>query len=184
VSASIRLIDVRVIRKSIAEDVEARFKVNPPLMPSWSRPYNVYGILQKANESFVPTSPYVYVISEHAMPTPSRIPMVVVDPTYTFSSSQIGSRAGCAADVLLHCWGTTRAERDDIATMLANVYAGKFGGVSPRISIWTTLDDSTEASIAEVSSNVIVQFPTAGDPLAAEGTLRNWTIVSFSLRVK
>ena len=182
-STSIRFVDLRVIRKSITEDVGARFKVNPPLMPSWSRPWNVYNIIDMANENKTLVNPYVFVIDAHAMPTPTRIPMVVVDPTYVFNSMQLGSRSGCDVTVALACWGRTRSERDDIATMLANVYAGKFGGVSSQISIWTTLDNSTQASTAEVSGNVVVEFPTAGDALSKEGTLRNWSIVSFGLRV-
>lgn len=179
---SIVFIDLRVVRKSIVENVKSHFE-SPPAGIGWSRPYNVYNIIDMANESFTPVSPYVYLIAAYAEPTPSRIPMVVVDPRFIFSSNQLGSRAGCVVNVELHCWGLARADRDDIASMLSNVYAGKTSKPS-SISIWTSLSNSTEASVAEVVGDVVVGFPTAGGALSAEGTLRNWTIVSLRLRVK
>ena len=179
--SSIVFINTRVVRKSIVESVAGHFRV-PPTAIGWSQPYNVYDIQDMENESFTPTFPWVYVISEHAQPTPSRVAMVVVDPTFTFDSYQLGSRAGCDMMVLLHCWGRDRPERDDMASMLANVYAGKTNKRS-FIPIWTSLTSSKEASIAEVS-RVLIEYPSAGGALSAEGTLRNWAIVTLWLQVK
>ena len=181
---SIVFIDLRVVRKSIVENVKSHFE-SPPAGIGWSQPYVVYNIIDMANTRLVidETKPYVFLIAAHAEPTPSRIPMVVVDPRFIFSANQLGSRAGCVVTVQLHCWGLARADRDDIASMLANVYGGRTSKPS-SISIWTSLSDSTEASVAEVVGDVVVEFPTAGGVLSAEGTLRNWTIVSLRLRVK
>ena len=179
---SIQFLDLRVIRASIVDSVKSHFE-SPPTAMGWSRPYNVYDIIDMANELFVPTKPFVYVISAHAEPTPSRIPMVVVDPRFQTGPYQLGSRAGADVDVSLHCWGRTRAERDDFATMLTNVYAGNTERAF-SISIWTSLQDSTSVGEASVSSNVITSFATAGGALSEEGTLRNWAIVSFRLKVR
>lgn len=180
-SPSVTFINIRVVRKSIVESVSGHF-TSPPTGIGWSQAYNVYDIQDMANESFVPTKPWVYVISAHAEPTESRVAMVVVDPSFEFNSAQLGSRTGCDVKVLLHCWGQTRAERDDIASMLANVYDGKTNKLRD-IEIWTSLTSSKVASTGEVSQ-VFVEFPSAGDALSKEGTLRNWAIVSFRLRVK
>lgn len=179
--SSIVFINLRVVRKSIVESVTAHFEA-PPTAIGWSRPYNVYDIQDMANPNAVLTDPYVFVISEHAQPTPSRIPMVVVDTMFSFNEFQLGSRSGCDVVVELWCWGRDRPERDDMASMLANVYAGKTNKPS-AISIWTSMTSSKEASTGEVSQ-VSVEFPTAGGALSEEGTLRNWAIASFRLRVK
>lgn len=180
--SSILFVDLRVVRASIVANVGSHF-TSPPSGMGWANPWNVYNLTQMATEGFVTVPPFVFVIAAHPEPTPSRIPMVVVDPTFIFSTNQLGSRAGCAINIQLHCWGQSRAVRDDIATMLANVYAGKTEKPT-SISIWTSLSDTTEASVAEIRGDVAIEFPTAGGALSAEGTLRNWTIVSFSLRVK
>lgn len=175
-------IDTRVIRSSILASIQDQFTDPPANMP-WSRAFNVYDILDMSNASFSPVEPYAYIIAAHPEPTASRIPMVVLDTTIRFQSYQIGGRNGGFVDVLLHCWGRTRAERDDIATLLANVYAGRTAKV-PSISIWTSMTDTTEASVATVTSGVQVTHPSAGDELSAEGTLRNWAIVSFGLTIR
>jgi len=175
-------VDLRVVRASILADIQDLFAVPPANMP-WSRAFNVYDILDMANASHVPVEPYVFLVAAHPEPTESRIPMVVVDTTINWRSYQLGGRNGAFVNVLLHCWGRTRAERDDIATLLANVYAGRTAK-SPSISIWTSLDDTTEISVAAVTTPVQVTYPSAGDELSAEGTLRNWTIVSFGLTIR
>lgn len=180
---AVRYVDIRVVRASIEAHVKANF-TSPPAETGWSRPYNVYGIVEMANELFSPVDPYVYVISEHAEPTTTRIPMVVIDPVYTIAPYQLGSRTGAFIDMQLHCWGGLRAERDDIATMLANVYGGRTQSRPSTIPVWTSLSDNTVISTAEVISQPQISFPSAGGALAAEGTLRNWAIVSFRLRVK
>jgi len=179
---SVQFLDLRVIRASIVDSVKSHFE-SPPTAIGWSQPYNVYDIIDMANESFVPTKPFVYIVSAHAEPTPSRIPMVVIDPRFQTDPYQLGSRAGANVDINLHCWGRTRAERDDFATMLMNVYAGNTERTS-KVSIWTSLQDPTEAGEAWVNSDVIVSFATAGGALSEEGTLRNWAIVSFRLKIK
>lgn len=179
---SLLFIDIRVIRDSILAHVRSHF-LDPPTAMPWSRALNVYGIVQMLDVTFTPTEPFVFVIAAHAEPTPTRIPMVVIDPIIRLVSPQLGSRGGAEISLQLHCWGRTRAERDDIATMLANVYAGKTGRTS-SIPIWTSLSDTTTAGTAQVTSTVAVSFPTAGDSLSAEGTLRNWTVVSFNLTIK
>lgn len=179
---SLLFIDIRVIRDSILAHVKSHF-LDPPTAMGWSRAFNVYSIVQMLDSTLITNEPYVFVIASHAEPLHSRIPMVVIDPVIHLRSPQLGSRGGAEISLQLHCWGRTRAERDDIATMLANVYAGKTERAS-AIPIWTSLADTTTAGTAQVTSIVTVTFPSAGDSLASEGTLRNWTIVSFSLTIK
>lgn len=179
---SLLFVDIRVVRASILAHVRSHF-TNPPTAIPWSRVFNVYGIQEMLESGFTPVEPYAFVIAAHAQPTMSRVPMVVVDVAYSLQAHQLGDRGGAIATVQLHCWGRTRAERDDIATMLANVYAGKTDR-TPTIPIWTSLQDTTPVSTAEVSSSVEITFPSAGDILASEGTLRNWTIVAFTLSIK
>lgn len=175
-------IDTRVIRSSILAHVKSLFTSPPADMP-WTQPFNAYGIQEMANESHSPVEPYVYVVAAHPEPTASRIPMVVVDPTIRWQAYQLGGRNGGFVDLMLHCWGRTRAERDDMATLLANVYAGRTSKI-PSVSIWTSMSDATEATVATVTTPVTASYPSAGDELSAEGTLRNWAIVSFSLTIR
>lgn len=180
--ASLSFINIRVVRTSVLDHVRDQF-TNPPASMGWSRPFNVYGIQQMMDESHVPVEPYIYIIAAHAEPTMSRLPLVILDPTLKIEPYQLGARGGAILNVVLLCWGRTRGERDEIATCLSNVYGQRTEKLT-RIPIWTSLADTTPAGYAEIATPVTISFPTAGSVLSAEGTLRNWTMVTFSMRIK
>jgi len=180
--ASLRFINARVARASLLSHIRSQF-TSPPASIGWSRPFNVYGIQQMMDSGFTPTEPFVFVVAAHTEPTMTIIPLVIFDPTFDLDPYELGNRGGCTVNMTLLCWGRTRAERDDIATLLANVYAQRTEK-GTRVTIWTSLSDTSPAGYAEVTSPVLISFPTAGSVLSAEGTLRNWTIVSFTMRIK
>lgn len=178
---SITFVNIRLIRHSLVEHVASHFATPPSLM-GWSRAFNVYNEADMRAAGFATTEPYVFIISASAEPMASRVPMVMVNTTFILDSYQLGSRAGSRIDVNLSCFGRDRPEREDMASMLANVYDGRTE-INRAIPIWTSLSDSTQAGVAEVTSPVVIAPMSVSDELAAEGSLRNWTVVSFAARI-
>lgn len=180
--SGLRFIHFRVVNRSIRDNVASHFS-SPPAEMGWSQSFNVYDLDELGNADFSPTRPFVFVIDAFVEPTISRVPMVIVNPIYDFKSFQLGARSGGAIELELHCFGKTKAERDDLATVLANVYDGRTTKAR-NIPIQTAMGNIAQTGVAEIATEPRVWWPTRGDILAAEGTLRNWAVVAFDLRIK
>jgi len=120
------MLKLRAIRKSLYEFVVSLFEA-PPADTGWAD-FNVYGEDElRQGDDFTPTAPYVYIVDSFIAPTQTQVPLVVIEMSLMADTYQLGDTRGRFGVGRLHVFGRNRGERDDIASMLQDVFAGSMG---------------------------------------------------------
>lgn len=174
----------RNIRKSIMAHVRGFFQA-PPAATGFSA-YTVYGesdlrAYQAATGS--PTRPFIFLLDSYIRPAEPLLPEVVVEvPTIPNGPFELGNRSGRNVDILVHFFGRTRGERDDLAGWYKDTVQGQ-----GYIPIYTfTSSSSTLLENAPVINGEVIseQVAQKNDELRQEGSLDLWEMVSFSLMMR
>ena len=125
----------RAIRKSLYNYIVDLFE-NPPADTGWGS-FNVYSenqLRQYRNENFAPVDPYIFIVDSFIAPTQTELPMVIIEVNTLARPYQLGDTRGRLSLSRLHVFGRNRGQRDDIASMLQDVFAGNMitsGSVAP-----------------------------------------------------
>lgn len=173
----------RNIRKSVMAWVRAFF-VSPPAWTGLSA-FNVYGetALRSYQETNTePTRPYLFLLDSYIRPVQPLLPVVVVEVGKIANRPyELGNRKGREPEVLVHFFGRTRGERDDLAGFFKDYVLDQ--GYVPIYSYTSGSSVFTENALVmgEVISEQVAQ---RSDALREEGSLDLWEIVSFGLMNK
>lgn len=183
------MLKVRAIRKSLYDYVVSLFET-PPSATDWSA-FNVYGedeLRQARREKFTPTSPHVYILDSFVAPAQSELPMVVIEMSLMTDTYQLGDTRGRFGVGRLHVFGRNRGERDDMASMFQDVFAGTMlssGSVAPfPVYDYHSSGSSTFVETAHINEGVDVTPMRVGEEEMFESSTLNWNQVSFSFRTK
>lgn len=176
----------RAIRKSVYDFTASLFET-PPTATGW-RAFNVYGEAELRQDDFTPTEPFVYITDSFIAPTQTQVPLVVIEQSVITDPYQLGDSQGRFCVTRLHVFGRNRGERDDMASMLQDVYAGNMvtsGSVAPiPIYDYHSSGSSTLVETAHVNPGVDVTPIRVGEEETFESSTLNWNQVSFSFRTK
>lgn len=175
----------RNVRKSVMSFVRGFFQAPP----SWTglSPYTVYNetdlrLYQTSKTRPTSGSAYVFLLDSYVRPAEPLLPEVVVEiNSITNRPFEIGNRSGREPDVLVHFFGRTRGERDDLAG-----YFKEYVMLTGYIPIYTfTSSSSTLLENALVMGEVVSeQVAQRSDELRQEGSLDLWEMVSFGLSMR
>lgn len=176
----------RCIRKSLYNFVADLFR-EPPLDTGWDL-WNVYGENQLRQDNFVPVRPFVYIIDSNIAPTQTELPMIIIETSTLARPFELGNAGGRLSMANLHVFGRNRGQRDDMASMLQDVFAKKMmttGSVAPfPVYDFQDAGASTLVETAHVHPGISVETQTVGGLEQHESSLSNWNIVSFSFETK
>lgn len=157
--------------------------------PAWTglTVYTVYNETDLRNYQTSKTrptsgSPFVFLLDSYIRPAEPLLPMVVVEiNTITNRPFEIGNREGREPEVMVHFFGRTRGERDDLAG-----YFKDYVMLTGTIPIYSfTSSSSTLVENALVQGEVISeQVAQRSDELRQEGSVDLWEMVSFGLSAR
>jgi hypothetical protein len=179
----------RCIRKSLCNFITDLFD-NPPPDTGWEE-WNTYSenqLRQYRGGNFSPANPYIYIVDSNLAPTQTELPMIIIETSTITRPFQLGDTNGRLSTANLHVFGKNRGQRDDIASMLQDVFAKNMtttGSVVPfPVYDFQDAGASTLVEIAHIHPGVTVETQTVGGLEQHESSLTNWNIVSFSFETK
>jgi hypothetical protein len=103
----------RSVEHSVLDHVSGLF-TSPPdtLLGAW----NVYGEDEFVNPLFAPTAPFVWILDADVRPTPSRLPLILIErEPYVGLPFELGTEAGTIWAFRVDIFGRNRGERGDLA---------------------------------------------------------------------
>lgn len=176
----------RCIRKSLYNFVADLFR-DPPPDTGWDL-WNVYGENQLRQDNFTPVNPFIYIVDSNIAPTQTELPMLIIETSTLARPFELGNTGGRLSMANLHVFAPNRGIRDDIASMLQDVFAKKMattGNVIPfPVYDFQDAGASTLVETAHIDPDVSVETQTVGSLEQHESSLSNWNIVSFSFQTK
>lgn len=181
------MLKLRAIRKSLYDFVASLFET-PPADTGWSD-FNVYGEDElRQGDDFTPAPPYVYIVDSFIAPTQTQVPLIVIEMSLMSDTYQLGDTGGRFGVGRLHVFGRNRGERDDMASMLQDVFAGSMatqdGTVPFPIYNYHSSGSSTLVETAHINEGVDITPIRVGEDETFESSTLNWNQVSFSFRTK
>jgi hypothetical protein len=116
----------RAIRISLYNYIADLFRTPPPAT-GWTA-YNVYSennLRQYRDGNFSPAvgSPYIYIVDSNVAPAKTELPMIIIETSTLARPYQLGDTNGRLSTANLHVFGKNRGQRDDMASMLQDVFA-------------------------------------------------------------
>lgn len=146
--------------------------------------YTVYGeteMRQYLANNTSPARPFIFLLDSYIRPAEAVLPVCVVEiPTIPKKKFELGNRDGRNVDVLIHFFGRSRGERDDLAGWIADMTDKQ--GYIPVYQF--TSSSSTLLENALVNDDMLTEQVASKDELRQEGSLDLWEMVSFSLMMK
>ena len=143
--------------------------------------YNVYLEDKFRNQAFVPTVPFIFLVDYGIPLVLERLPCVVIEiDSHVLFAYELGNSTRAKGhEVSLHIHGRTRAERDDLVSYLSESL--------DIITIYDYTDDvdaPTQVEVTEFSDAIGVGDVRVTDDSAAEGTLLNYSLLTFDFATK
>ena len=179
----------RCIRKSLCNFITGLFD-NPPADTGWEE-WNTYSgnqLRQYREGNFSPVNPFVYILDSNVAPTQSELPMLIIETSTITRPFELGNTQGRLSTANLHVFGRNRGQRDDMASMLQDVFAGNMtttGSVVPfPVYDFQDAGASTLVETAHIDPGITVEYPTVGGLEQHESSLSQWAVVSFSFSTK
>ena len=179
----------RCIRKSLYNYIADLFK-DPPPATGWEE-WNTYGensLRQYRRGNFSPVDPFVYIVDSNIAPTQTELPMIIIETSTLARPFQLGDTNGRLTIANLHVFGKNRGQRDDMASMLQDVFQRNMtttGSVAPfPVYDFQDAGASTLVETAHIHPGISVETQTVGGLEQHESSLTNWNIVSFSFETK
>ena len=181
----------RAIRLSVRDRLTAMFEA--PDAATGLAAFNVYtesNFRSVQTGTFTPTFPYVYLLDSFLAPMPVRVdlqqPQVIVEvDAYMRNPFELGNRDGRQVDLLIHVFGRSRGERDDLGGFIADYF-----GSSLSIKTYTAANPTgTEVEKALVDDTIRVKdiFTPRIEKIGAveaDTSILGWTSVALTLRPK
>lgn len=176
----------RNILKSLMAYVRDLLK-NPPAASGFSAwgVYNESDLKAINNNSPMPLWPYIFLLDSYMRPKPNILPMIIIEILMTRKIPyEIGNREGRTVDAIIHCFGKTRGQRDDLGSFFVD-YLGNTFPVYSYVS-GQAGDTTTFVENAEIAPDILSEpFPRRStSDMRWEGTLDLWQCVSFRFRTK
>ncbi len=179
----------RALRLSLYNFVADLFRT-PPSTTGWGN-WNVYGensLRQYRDGNFSPVQPFIYILDTYVAPTKSELPMVIIETNTLARPYQLGDTQGRLSMANLHVFGKNRGQRDDIASMLQDVFAKNtetVGSVVPfPVYDYISSGSSVLVETAHIDLGISVEYPIVGGLEQQEGSLSQFATVSFSFQTK
>lgn len=172
----------RNIRKSVMAYVRGFFQA-PPTATGLSA-YTVYSEsdLRSYDKSATsPARPFIFLLDSYIRPAENILPICVVEiPRIPKRPYELGNRSGRTVEVMIHFFGRSRGERDDLSGWVSDMLQAQ--GYIP-IYLFTS-SSSTLLENALVNDDMMTEQVSSKDELRQEGSLDLWEMVSFSLMMK
>lgn len=172
----------RNVRKSVMAYARGFFQA-PPVATGLS-PYTVYGEAEMrpyADSGTSPARPFIFLLDSYIRPVAAVLPVCVVEiPKIPRRPFELGNRSGRNVDVLVHFFGRSRGERDDLAGWFSDMLQVK--GFIPIYQF--TSSSSTLLENALLNEDLMTEQVASKDEVRQEGSLDLWEMVSFSLMMK
>lgn len=178
----------RDVRRSAMDWVREKFE-NPPA-DTLSAAYTVYnedqlrqaqkGTLTPTNRHPSSPTPCVFLLDAYMRPEKMALPEIVVEiPDIYLEPFEIGNRSGGQQQLLIHIFGRSRGERDDLASFLARQ-------IQTGFSVYAyTSGSAAFVETALVDPLVwIEQTQLNADELRREGTLDLWATIHVRFQLK
>lgn len=179
----------RCIRKSLYNFIMDLFK-NPPPATGWEG-WNCYSenqLREYRRANFNPVAPYIYIVDSNIAPTKTEVPIIIIETSTLARPFELGNTQGRLSTANLHVFGRNRGQRDDIASMLQDVFARNMittGSVVPfPVYDFQDAGASELVETALIDPGISVEYPTIGELEQHESSLTSWAIVSFSFQTK
>ena len=179
----------RCIRKSLCNFVTDLFD-NPPPVTGWEE-WNTYSENQLRlyrNANFTPVNPFIYILDSNVAPAKAELPMLIIEISTLTRPFELGNTQGRFSMANLHVFGRNRGQRDDIASMLQDVFQGNMittGSVGPfPVYDFQDAGASTLVETAHIDPGIAVEYPAVGGLEQHESSLSQWATVSFSFSTK
>jgi len=181
------MLKFRAIRLSLYEFVVSLFET-PPADSGWTS-WNVYGEDElRQEDSFTPTAPYIYITDSFIAPTRTQVPCIIIEMTLMAVPYQLGDTNGKLGVSRLHIFGRNRGERDDIASMLQDVFAGNMetldGTVPFPIYEYYKAGLKTLVETAHIDPGIDVSPMDVGSEEVFESSTSNWNMITFTFHTK
>lgn len=170
----VALLKNRAIRKSVYDYVVTQFEA-PPSDTGWTA-WNVYDESNLKDKNLNPVSPYIYIIDANVAPTQTTLPLIIIEVSHLTQPHQLGDTRGRLNLAHLHVFGKNRGERDDIATMLQDVFSED---TFPIYNYYYQQGTMAISEKAHVVGSVDVIPRTVGEYETHEESLLNWNVVRF-----
>ena len=123
-----------------------------------------------------PTSPFCYIVDSFVRPMETTLPFIVIEiPSITKRPFEVGNSRGRTFKCILHVFGKSRGQRDDIATYIQD-------NLPSEIKYY---DFSSGESVIENYTLEIKDYITVEDAqdlsadMFSESSLVGWTMVIF-----
>ena len=176
----------RNILKSLMAYVRGLLKA-PPSASGWA-PFTVYNeqdLTAFNNGAPGPNWPFIFLLETYMRPKPALLPMIIVEINPVRQMPyELGNRSGRTQTGMIHCFGKTRGQRDD----LSSFFLDYLGNTFPVYSYTSTPlgDTSSFVENAEIQPGVLRDLPVKEltPDQRREGTLDLWMIVNFIFRTK
>ena len=167
----------RDIQRSLMYHVRGLF-LDPP-SGSGLAAYTVYNETDLRDKALSIFRPCVFLTSDYVRPAPPKLPLIVVECETHLLPFELGNTAGTLTNCGVNVFGRMKAERDDLAGMIAR-------NLKPGIAIYGyTTSGSSLVEYAVVGDVIdIEQVDLRRDALRQESSLDLWATVSFSLQTK
>lgn len=179
----------RALRKSLYNFVVSLF-TSPPAATGWT-PFNAYSenqLRQYDANNFAPVAPYIFIVDSFIAPTQITLPMIVIEISTLARPFELGNTGGRLSLARLHTFGRNRGQRDDISSMLQDVFAGTMitsGSVAPfPVYDFPSAGSSVFVETAHIDTGVNDQPQSVGESETFESSLLNWNEVSFTFQTK
>lgn len=178
----------RCIRLSLYNYVADLFRT-PPSDTNWTA-FNVYSgnqLRQYRDGNFSPVQPYIYIVDSNVAPAKTELPLIIVATSTLARPFQLGDSNGRLSAAQLHVFGKNRGQRDDMASMLQDVFAGNMttSGSAPfPVYDYISSGSSVFVETAHIEPGIGVETPTVGGLEQHESSTANWNTVSFSFSTK
>lgn len=180
----------RAIRKSLYNYIVSLFET-PPAATGWTA-YNAYSENQlrqyREHANFSPVHPFIFIVDANIAPTQTELPMIIIETSTLARPYQMGDTRGRLSVARLHVFGRNRGQRDDMASMLQDVFAKNMttsGSVAPfPVYDFISSGSSVLIETAHIDDGVNVENQVVGGLQQHQSSLTQWAIVSFSFQTK
>lgn len=179
----------RALRLSLYNFVADLFRT-PPADTGWGN-FNVYGensLRQYRDENFEPVQPFVFIVDSNVAPTQTELPMIIIETSTLARPYQLGDTQGRLSGANLHVFGKNRGQRDDMSSMLQDVFAKNMqtvGSVIPfPVYDYISSGSSVLVETAHIDAGVSVEYHIVGGLEQLEASTSQWATVSFSFQTK
>jgi len=166
----------REIRLSIRDRLSTLLGA-PPAASGLSA-FNVYTEAQFRDDTFAPTFPFVYLLDSYVLPVKTKLPLVIIEiGLYRRQTFEIGNRSGRFIRVHIHVFGRNRAERDDLAALVADYFGSTF--------TIKQYPENTAVETVQLSDRIDVEdMAIANEEVQFGGAVLDWSRVTFTFETK